>query len=78
MGRKSRILDDWCAKIGRDPAEIERAAGVDYGKIIGDPLVLAEEYFDLGFTQFTFGLNGPDYDMSPVKPWLQWRDHKNS
>ena len=26
--RKSRILDDWCHKIGRDPKEIERTANV--------------------------------------------------
>ena len=26
--RKSRILDDWCHKIGRNPKEIERTANV--------------------------------------------------
>lgn len=78
MGRKSTILDEWCAKIGRDTSEIERAIGVDYAKITGDPIRLAEQYFDLGFTQFTFGLNGPDYDMTPVKAWLAWRDSKNA
>ena len=78
MGRKASILDDWCAKVGRDPAEIERSTQVDYEKITGDPLALGEEYFGLGFTNFTFGLNGPDYDFSPVKPWLQWRDAKNA
>ena len=78
MGRKNRILDDWCAQVGRDPAEIERSTGVDYEKISGDPLALAESYLNQGFTQFTFGLNGPDYDMTPVKPWLEWRDRVNA
>ncbi len=78
MGRKSGILDEWCAKIGRDPSEIERSTGVDYDKIEGDPLQMADQYYELGFTQFTFGLNGPDYDMSPVKAWLAWRDGKNA
>ena len=78
MGRKSGILDDWCTKVGRDPAEIERAIGIDYEKITGNPIALAEQFYGIGFTQFTFGLNGPDYDMSPVKPWLQWRDRTNA
>ena len=78
MGRKSRILDEWCAKVERDPSEIERSTQVDYEKITGDPVDLAEEYYSLGFTNFTFGLNGPDYDFSPVKPFLTWRDSKNS
>ncbi len=78
MGRKAGILDEWCAKVGRDPAEIERSTQVEYDKIEGDPMVLAEQYHELGFTQFTFGLNGPDFDMSPVKAWLKWRDTKNA
>jgi len=77
MGRKSGILDEWCAKVGRDPAEIERTTQIDYEKITGDPLDLAEEYYSLGFTNFSFGLNGPDYDVTPVKPFLEWRDRKN-
>ena len=78
MGRKGRILDEWCAKVGREPAEIERSIGVDYERITGEPLDLAAEYHDIGFTHFTFGLNGPDYDMSPVLPWLAWRDRMNA
>ena len=78
MGRKAGILDEWCARVGRDPAEIERSAQVDYEEIIGDPLDLAEQYYALGFTNFTFGLNGPAYDFTPVEPWLKWRDTKNA
>ena len=28
QGRLIRVLDDWCAKVGRDPKEIERSAEV--------------------------------------------------
>jgi hypothetical protein len=77
MGRKSGILDEWCAKIGRDPGEIERSTGVDSDKITGDPIELAEQFYKLGFTQFTFGMNGPDFNMSPLPAWLEWRDRKN-
>lgn len=78
MGRKSKILDDWCAKVGRDPAEIERSTQIEYDKITGDFRELAEQYHGLGFTNFSFGLNGPDYDFTPVKDWLEWRDSKNA
>jgi probable F420-dependent oxidoreductase len=78
MKHKSQVLDNWCAEVGRDPADIERSVGIDAGRVTRDPAALAEEFHALGFTQFTFGLNGPDYDFGPVKPWLQWRDEMNS
>jgi probable F420-dependent oxidoreductase len=78
MGRKSKILDEWCAKVGRAGSEIERSTGIDHDKISGDPLRLAEQFHELGFTQFTFGFGGPDYDLEPVLgPWLRWRDEMN-
>ena len=77
MGRKSKILDEWCAKVGRDPAEIERTTQIDYDRMDADPNTTGEQFHALGFTTHTFGLNGPDYDMTVVKPWLAWRDEKN-
>jgi probable F420-dependent oxidoreductase len=79
MGRKSKILDEWCAKVGRNPEEIERSTQIDHDKISGDPIELAEKFHDIGFTQFTFGFGGPDYDLEPVlAPWLRWRDEVNA
>ena len=66
---KSGVLDDWCAKVGRDPSEIERSIGVQPGQI-----EKADDYLAAGAVEFTIGLNGPDYDMAPVKDWLAWRD----
>lgn len=71
--RKSGILDDHCAAVGRDPAQIERSVGVNPEKI-----ELADGLHAAGATEFTIGLNGPDYDMGAVKEWLAWRDEKNS
>jgi hypothetical protein len=34
----------------------------------------AADYLALGFRQFTLGVNGPEYDLSPVRDWLAWRD----
>ncbi len=73
MKEKSDVLDAWCAEVGRDPAEIERAVGIDYPKV-DDVEATARAYYDLGFRQFTFGVNGPDYDLSFLEPWLALRE----
>ncbi len=64
---KNQVLNEWCAKVGRDPSTILRSAGVDTGK--HSP---GEEFADLG--EITIGLNGPDFDLAPVQEWLDWRD----
>ncbi len=71
--RKVRILDEWCATEGRDPAEIERSVGVEVG-----PDATGDQLYDLGVRLFTIGLNGPDYDLAPVQDWLQFRAAKNA
>lgn len=72
LTRKNAILDEWCRVEGTDPAAIERSVGVDAESIDSGEALLAA-----GATQFTIGLNGPDYDMSRVGDWLAWRDEKN-
>ncbi len=72
--RKSGILDDWCREVGRDPGEIERSVGLT------DPedLIAGDLFVAAGATQLTFGVSGPDYDLSYVQRWLDWRDRHNS
>ncbi|PRX49540.1 putative F420-dependent oxidoreductase [Prauserella shujinwangii] len=70
--RKVRILDQHCADVGRNPAEIERSVGVQ-----GDPEDTGPELLDLGVTMFTVGAGGPDYDLSTLRKWIAWRDAQN-
>lgn len=66
--RKSQILDDWCEKVGRDPAEIRRSIGVERG------LEPNTSVLDGGVGEITIGVNGPKWDLGEVKEWLDWRD----
>ncbi len=73
MAHKHQVLDDWCREVGTDPAGIERSVAVD-----GRPEDSAEALYSAGTRLFTVGLNGPDYDMARVEPWLRWRDERNA
>jgi probable F420-dependent oxidoreductase len=73
IAHKHAVLDEWCAKEGRDPREIERSTEVSGGA----PAELGEAFYALGTRLFTIALNGPDYDLGPVHDWLAWRDDKN-
>ena len=68
LTRKSAILDEHCAAVGRAPGQIERSVAVARrpGAVAG-PLVAA------GVTLFTIGVGGPDYDLSLARDWVAWR-----
>jgi probable F420-dependent oxidoreductase len=72
LTRKNGILDEWCRTEGRDPAEIERSAGVD-----GSPDRLAPALLEAGTTFFTLGLSGPKYDVGKLTDWIAFRDDHN-
>ena len=71
MRHKSGILDDWCAKVGRDPAEIQRSTTIN--RMTGETRD-AQEYLDLGFTDFVVSIQGPEWDLEPLRRALDWRD----
>lgn len=70
LRRKSAILDEHGAAVGRDTARlVERSIEVG-----APPAAVADELLDAGATLFTIGVNGPDYDLSLVREWVAWRD----
>jgi probable F420-dependent oxidoreductase len=74
VSRKVKILDQHCADVGRDPSEIERSVGVGDG----DPEVLGTQLRELGVSLFTANAGGPDFDLGPLRRWIEWRDKQNA
>ncbi len=70
---KNRVLDEWCAREGRDPAQIERSSGANPIKPeSGDNFVAA------GASLITLSFDGrTGYDLAPVADWIAWRDQRN-
>jgi alkanesulfonate monooxygenase SsuD/methylene tetrahydromethanopterin reductase-like flavin-dependent oxidoreductase (luciferase family) len=71
MKRKTAILDNWCAKVGRDPAEIRRSTTI--ARLTGDHQD-PEAFVELGFSDFVVSVQGPDWDLAPLDRALAWRD----
>ena len=70
FAHKSKVLDQWCDKIGRDPATILRSIGVK-----PDAIELADEYVALGAGEITIAVPAP-FDTSELERWIAWRDAK--
>jgi probable F420-dependent oxidoreductase len=71
LAHKNRVLDEWCAKVGRDAKEIERSA-----QIFGPQLDLLDDYLAAGITHLIGESSGPDYDLAPLHKLIAWRDSK--
>src|SRR5215472_4762224 len=74
LERKSAILAQHCADVGRDPAEIERSVGVD--RRLGSIEQTGPRLLDLGVSLFPVGVGGPDYDLSQLREAVEWRDRQ--
>ena len=68
VGRKSRILDDWCRKVGRDPKEIERSVNSRSSEIRN-----AERYVENGITHLLLAFSGPYHDLGPLRELIALR-----
>ena len=71
---KCHVLDSWCAKVGRDPSEIERSVLCPDASAIewADELVVA------GATHLILGRTGPVYDLVPLRELVEWRDSRDT
>ncbi len=74
LRHKHSVLDSWCERQGRDPGEIERSTGAGDQR---DDVSYGDDLLAVGSTFITFGVDGPDYDMSWMDGWVKWRDERN-
>jgi probable F420-dependent oxidoreductase len=65
--KKNMILDEWCAKVGRDPKEIERTVAID-----PEDLHDAAGYAAVGADHIIVMVGAP-YDLAPVARFLEQR-----
>ena len=61
---KSAVLDEWCAKLGRLPSEIERTVAIQ-----PDEVDTWQEYLDAG-AEHLIVMTGSPYDLAPVEALL--------
>jgi len=65
---KSAVLEEWCARIGRDPAEIERTANVG-----AQTARTVEEWLKVGLQHFVVRLAYP-FETKDLERLLKIRD----
>lgn len=62
---KNRVLDEWCGRVGRDPAEIERTVMLfDAGEV-----ARVDDYLAAGAQHLILGM-GPPFDLEPLQALL--------
>jgi probable F420-dependent oxidoreductase len=74
LAHKNHILDEWCAKLGRDPGEIERSTSARSG-----PDQFGEQLVAIGERLITISTDGTSgFDLALTRDWLQFRDEQNA
>ncbi len=58
---KNKVLDEWCAKLDRNPATIERTVGISAGEVDN-----WQAYLDAGATHLIV-MTGAPFDLDPVR-----------
>jgi probable F420-dependent oxidoreductase len=72
--RKSDVLDEWCDRIGRDPAAIERSAVLNSE----EQVLRAPDYVAAGITFLILPFGGPEFDLEPLAKLVEWRDRERA
>jgi probable F420-dependent oxidoreductase len=65
FAQKNRVLDDWCARLGRKPGQIERTVAINASEVDTWPA-----YLDAGADHLIV-MVGPPFELSPVDRLLR-------
>jgi len=63
--RKSRVLDEWCERLGRPPRQVERTVAIG-----GTEIDNADAYLDAG-AEHLIVMIGPPFGLDPVRRLLE-------
>jgi probable F420-dependent oxidoreductase len=63
---KNRILDEWCARLGRNPRQVERTCAIN-GPEVGN----WQAFLDAG-AEHLIVMSGPPYNLAPVRELLEY------
>jgi probable F420-dependent oxidoreductase len=74
LRHKAAVLDEWCERVGRNPREIVRSTSVGHGL---EGSAVADDFVAAGFTHLIGGCTGPDWDLTPVRKLLAWREQRS-
>ncbi len=66
FAHKSAVLDGWCAKLGRDPKEIERTAAIQGAEVTPESV---DEWVTAG-AEHLIVMTGAPFDLDPVRRLL--------
>ncbi|MFM8867067.1 MAG: LLM class F420-dependent oxidoreductase, partial [Ilumatobacteraceae bacterium] len=64
---KNKVLDEWCATIGRNPKEIERTIAIEPKEV-----ERADEYAEAGADHLILMIGSP-FDLAPVERFIASR-----
>jgi probable F420-dependent oxidoreductase len=82
-GRKTQILDQWCATVGRPPTAITRTTFIA-DEFSQPPIADMAPYYDTleayvaaGAQHIYYGLGAP-FDLAPIAALMRWRDQRHA
>lgn len=69
--RKNELINQYCAEIGRDPAEVERTILLEGS----DQVKKLDDYINAGMTHFILGTGEP-WNFAGLEELVTWRDRQ--